>query len=172
MTADTCNQASHRRCTDATGMNRKASMRLQRFLSFVSLAPLLCSCAIHDGVFIYKVSGTLVGENSAPLDGRPMYVQIRPFDSSDTSVHNFVSTDLDGKFAQNAATGLAWGYRSLFGIPLGSKIPPIPLLSVIYIAVERSPGSWIQLSVPITAAQQPERGTVHLGEVRVIQSSL
>ena len=133
----------------------------------IGLAPLICGCAIHDGVFIYNVSGRLISANATPLGGRSMYVQLVPFVPADTQFPKAVLTEPNGHFSQDAMTKLAWGYRSIFGIPLGSKNPPAPPLEVIYVAVERAPGSWIHLELPLSPAQQPKPAAVHLGDVRV-----
>ena len=142
-------------------------MRLNRLLASIGLAAFSCGCAIHDGVFTYNVSGRLISEDATPLAARPTYVQLVPFVPSDTQFPRAVLTETNGHFSQDAMTKLAWGYRSFLGIPLGSRNPPAPPLEVIYLAVERTPGSWIQMELPLSAAQQPKPAAVNLGDVRI-----
>jgi hypothetical protein len=146
---------------------RHTSMHLERLLMLIGFAPLICDCAMHDGAFVYNVDGRLISENSTPLGGRSMYVQLEPFVPADTHLPEAVLTEPNGHFSQDAMTGVAWGYRSIFGIPLGWRNPPAPPVEVIYIAVERAPGSWVHLELPLSPAQQPRPAAVHLGDVRV-----
>jgi len=132
------------------------------------LAPLICGCVIYDGVFTYNISGRLIGENTTPLGGRSMHVQVVPSVPADTQFPKPVVTEPNGQFARDASTKFAWGYQTFLGIPLGSTKPrAAPPLEVVYIAVERAPGTWLQLELPLSPAQQPEPGVVLLGDVRI-----
>lgn len=136
-------------------------------LAALPVALSLNGCTIHDGAFEYEVSGRLVDENSAPLAGRPIHVQLYPFRSSDPQPSRQTLSDPGGVFTQKVSTGLAWGYRTFLGIPLGSKNPPAPPLEVVYLAVEQVQGPWIRLELTLTPAEQHAPSAVQLGDVRI-----
>ena len=150
----------------AAHSRRYTIMHRGRTLALLALATFSPGCAIHDGAFVYKVTGRLIDESAAPLSDRGIHVQLEPFAATAVDFAATTRTGIDGQFSKNVMTGLAWGYRSVMGIPIGPKHPKAPRLEVVYVAVERASGNWRQMTVPLSLKQQAEPTLVELGDLR------